>query len=110
MVVWVFTTFRFLSLCFITIPGTTGNQAPQLFNCPQDITRILPSTSNQVSVFWTAPTATDDFDTPTVTSSIQPGSSFQMGSTQVTYTARDSAGLSTTCSFAVIVIGMMVNV
>ncbi|XP_030831233.1 mucin-17 isoform X5 [Strongylocentrotus purpuratus] len=84
--------------------GTTGNQPPQLFNCPQVITRDLPSTSNQVSVFWTAPTATDDFDTPTVTPSIQPGSSFQAGSTPVTYTATDSAGLSTTCSFSVIVI------
>ncbi|XP_072169503.1 uncharacterized protein [Diadema setosum] len=96
------------SLCTFNIiaQGTTTNQPPQLANCPNDISVTLPVSSTTISVPWTAPTATDDSGiTPTITSTRQPGSQFGVGTTPVTYTATDNLGLSSTCSFNVIVTG-----
>ena len=53
-------------------------------------------------VTWTEPTATDNSGmTPTVTQSHQPGDSFTVGITQVTYTFTDMAGNSAMCTFSV---------
>ena len=55
-----------------------------------------------MSVMWTEPTATDNSGmTPTVTQSHQPGDSFLVGTTQVTYTFTDIAGNEAMCSFTV---------
>ena len=59
-------------------------------------------TTNTV-VTWTEPTATDNSGlTPTVTKSHQPGDSFPVGTTQVTYTFTDEAGNEAECQFEVI--------
>ncbi|XP_030853421.1 mucin-19 isoform X3 [Strongylocentrotus purpuratus] len=87
----------------IIVSGTVGNQAPQLFNCPASASGVLIPPANSVAVFWTPPTATDDSGTPAITSTFQPGSQFFVGVTPVTYTARDAAGLATSCSFQVTV-------
>ena len=53
-------------------------------------------------VTWTEPTASDDSGmTPTVTQSHQPGDSFPVGTTRVTYTFTDMAGNQAMCSFTV---------
>ena len=55
-----------------------------------------------MNVPWTEPTSTDNSGmTPTVTQSHQPGDSFNVGTTQVTYTFTDMAGNQAFCSFSV---------
>ena len=57
-----------------------------------------------MSVPWTEPTATDNSGmVPTVTQSHQPGDSFNVGTTTVTYTFTDLAGNQAQCSFTIIV-------
>ena len=59
-------------------------------------------TTNAV-VTWTEPTATDNSGmTATITQTHQPGDSFPVGTTQVTYTFTDQAGNRATCQFEVI--------
>ena len=55
-----------------------------------------------MNVPWTEATATDNSGmTPTVTQSHQPGDSFSIGTTQVTYTFTDMAGNQAVCTFSV---------
>ncbi len=58
--------------------------------------------SCQAKVTWNAPTVTD-CKTFTLTSSHNPGATFAVGSTEVTYTAIDANNNSSTCKFKVIV-------
>ena len=51
---------------------------------------------------WTEPTATDNSGVaPTVTQSHQPGESFNVGTTEVTYTFTDMAGNEAMCLFTI---------
>ena len=53
-------------------------------------------------VTWIEPTATDDSGfQPTVVSTHQSGSSFPVGTTQVTYIFMDQAGNEATCAFSI---------
>ena len=54
---------------------------------------------------WTQPTATDNGVLVRFDSDAAPGSSFELGSTEVTYTALDSVGLMSECRFNVTVEG-----
>ena len=60
---------------------------------------------NTVNVTWTPPTATDNSGMVTLTSDNNPGHSFAIGTTQVTYNATDGSGNLATCSFNVTVVG-----
>src|SRR5204863_90772 len=55
------------------------------------------------TVSWTPPTASDNCNVKTFTSTHSPGFAFPKGSTTVTYTAKDPAGNTATCSFVVTV-------
>ena len=56
------------------------------------------------TVNWTAPTVSDNCGgTLTLTTTKNPGTIFNLGTTLVTYTATDAAGNTSTCSFNVIV-------
>ena len=57
------------------------------------------------TVSWTAPTATDNSGTQTLTSTHNPGDSFPVGTTTVTYTSTDGSGNTVTCTFSVDVNG-----
>lgn len=59
--------------------------------------------SNTAVVTWTAPTASDNVGVVSFTSSHEPGATFALGKTTVTYTALDAAGNSTSVSFDVTV-------
>ena len=75
-------------------------QAPTLTNCPASIT----ISSNQAAYTWTSPTVTDNCGgTITLNSNVANGSTFPIGSTTVTLTARDNCGNSSSCSFVVTV-------
>ncbi|WP_242095162.1 HYR domain-containing protein [Aestuariivivens sediminicola] len=80
----------------------TDNIDPVITGCPNNITidNITGTCSNSAS--WTPPTASDNCSY-TLTSTHDPGDSFNVGTTTVTYTATDPAGNTDTCSFTVTV-------
>lgn len=77
---------------------------PVLSGCPATDIVVDANSSCQAFVSWTPPTATDDCGTAILTSTHGPGTSFDIGTTLVTYTAEDDAGNTSTCSFNVTVI------
>ena len=79
--------------------------APVINNCPNSDTHSVSCTTPSRPVLWVPPTATDDSGgIPTVSSSHQPGSLFNVGTTPVVYTFTDSAGNSAQCAFTVTVV------
>ena len=65
---------------------------------------MIPFGTQSMMATWTEPTATDNSGmTPTVTQSHQPGDSFNVGITAVTYTFTDMVGNQATCTFDVII-------
>jgi hypothetical protein len=99
------------STCSFTITVTQqGNPcapdvtAPVLSACPANITATTTGSNTTAMVTWTAPTATDNCSgAVTVTSTQSSGQAFAVGATTVTYTARDAANNTRTCSFVVTV-------
>ena len=75
-----------------------------LTGCPTDIVSNANQGASTSVVTWLAPVASDNSGTPTLTVTIPPGSTFPVGSTEVTYTATDAAGNFVSCSFNVIVL------
>ncbi|NMM49605.1 HYR domain-containing protein [Marinigracilibium pacificum] len=74
------------------------NVSPSTTFCPEDIIRYGAQT-----VQWTEPKFSDNCEITTIQKSHTPGSLFDIGSTTVTYTAKDKNGNQTTCSFKVVV-------
>ena len=75
---------------------------PVVIGCPSNVAVAAPSGTVTQPATWTEPTATDNSGmTPTVTQSHQPGDSFPIGMTQVTYTFQDPSGNDATCQFTV---------
>src|SRR5690606_25323350 len=89
------------SSCTATVT-VEDNIAPTIA-CPTDI--ILSNDAGQCDavVTWTAPTGADNCTGAVVTSSHNPGDTFPIGTTTVTYTITDAAGLTDSCSFNVTV-------
>lgn len=83
----------------------TDAQAPQ-FSCPTTMTVNNDSGMCSAVVTYSPPTVTDNCNVTslTLTGGLASGSAFPLGTTTITYTALDSAGNSSTCSFDVIVI------
>lgn len=74
---------------------------PEIFGCPTDVA-ALTATNCNAQVTWTEPAA-PSCDVVSFTSSHVPGSTFPIGVTRVTYTAKNSANLTSTCSFNITV-------
>lgn len=85
------------------LPASMETVPPVISNCPVSFTVNLPSSSCSMAVSWTAPTATDNCAVSSFTSSYSPGDIFFRGDTQVTYTASDPYGNTSTCAFVVTV-------
>ena len=78
----------------------TDNQPPVLSACPANITvSVIGDTCYLLR--WTAPTATDNCSTPSVTSTRASGFCFPLGINTVIYTATDAKNNMATCSFTV---------
>jgi gliding motility-associated-like protein len=89
------------STCSFTVT-VVDNTPPVLTNCPTDM--IVPAAGNcQAIVTFTPPNVNDNCGA-TLTVSKASGTSFVLGETVVTYTAKDAALNSSTCSFKVIVV------
>jgi spore coat protein A, manganese oxidase len=88
-----------------TNPCATDLIAPVLTPCPANLN--LTTTGTTANPSWTAPTATDNCTTPSVSFTTSPtagltnGGAFPIGTTTVNYKATDGNNNSATCSFAV---------
>gem|GEM_PF-5455636 len=78
------------------------NEVPRINNRPTNVTVSASAGSCQATVNWNPPTATDNCSV-VMTASHQPGATFPVGTTTVTYTARDNAGNTTVHNFTVTV-------
>jgi hypothetical protein len=89
-------------------PCATDTQKPVLLGCPSGNIPLTTS-GTCATADWTAPTATDNCSTPTLTFATSPtvgltkGGCFPIGVTTVTYTATDAKGNTATCAFTVTV-------
>ncbi|MGE4619715.1 MAG: HYR domain-containing protein [Planctomycetota bacterium] len=70
----------------------TDNEAPDLFQMPANI--VVPNITGTcaATATWNPPTAFDHCDEVTSTGSLEPGSSFPVGDTEVSYTSTDLSG------------------
>lgn len=78
----------------------TDNSKPVFTSCPQNVS-VSAGSACHAAVSWTTPVAADNCSTVTMTSTHTPGADFPLGITAVTYTARDAAGNTATCTFQV---------
>jgi gliding motility-associated-like protein len=90
------------SVCSFTVT-VTDNVAPVITGCPTNIVVSNDPNVCTAVVSWIAPTASDNCGIVTLTSTHNPGATFPVGITTVTYTAVDQFNNTTTCSFTVTV-------
>jgi len=84
------------------VRGTACDETPPVIACAVDTT--LACTASGGTVFGFSVTATDDIDPdPSVVCTPASGTTFPVGTTTVTCTARDAAGNESTCAFDVTV-------
>lgn len=83
----------------VSNPCDTDNLPPILSNCPQNI--VLLSPNDSLVVNWTAPTVSDNCSVPTLSSNFKSGQKFSVGTSTVTYTARDAKNNTATCRFTI---------
>lgn len=84
---------------------SVDNTPPTISNCPSNIDRTVELGSPGLPVSWLEPTATDLGAVVTLTTrSHEPGSTFNIGTTTVTYTFTDNSGNSASCVFTVTVV------
>ncbi|MFC3414448.1 HYR domain-containing protein [Algoriphagus hitonicola] len=88
----------------VTITESSDNENPVINDCPTNINISNDQGSCEAVVNWTAPTATDNSGSVTLTNNFEPGSVFPVGITEVIYTAKDAAGNQVTCRFNVTVL------
>lgn len=87
--------------CVFTV-AVTENAAPIINGCPSTIS-VSANAFCEAEVTWEAPVVSDNCSGVTLTSTHERGSTFQVGTTSVTYTATDASGNVTSCSFDVVV-------
>ena len=81
---------------------TSDTSNPVITGCPDSASYLVMDGTTSRMVTWLEPTATDNSGmTPTVTRSHQPGDSFPVGATYVTYVFRDAAGNGDFCHFMI---------
>ncbi len=86
-----------------TATCTTDTQKPSFDNCPTNIYLPTNTTLNGAVAIWTAPGVSDNCGVQSVTANYQTGTVFPVGTTTVTYTAKDNANNTATCTFTVTV-------
>lgn len=76
---------------------------PELSACPKDIVITVKNNEKSSVVDWSTPTASDNCDGVVLTASHKPGDLFPIGTTRVTYTAKDRSNNIVICDFTVAV-------
>merc|ERR1712054_230736 len=87
--------------CTFTI--TVSDNEDPVITCPSNINRNTDADSDKAVVSWAVPSPTDNDGIASTGSDKNPGASFAVGPTQVTYTTTDNSGNSASCSFTVTV-------
>ena len=91
------------STCSFTVE-VIDTENPVFTFCPSDISVTGSPDVCEASVTWDDPVANDNcLALLTINSNFEPGDDFQVGTTEVIYTASDSYGNTATCSFDVTV-------
>lgn len=78
--------------------------SPVITGCPSNQIVNHSGIGCAQPVSWSPPNASDNCNLSTFSSSHTPGSLFPNGTTTITYTAKDVAGNTSTCSFNVVVV------
>lgn len=92
-----------LATCQFTI--TVEDREPPKIVCPTAPAPVtVPGCEGGANVVWNDPSFTDNCPMATISSTHEPEDFFPCGTTTVTYTVTDMAGLTTSCSFPVRVI------
>ncbi|MDX1684359.1 MAG: HYR domain-containing protein [Saprospiraceae bacterium] len=92
-------------LQIITLEDTIG---PEIDSCPMDIT-VIPNAGCDAVVNWTPPTARDNCGVVFDTASHNPGDTFSIGNTIVSYEYTDLCGNISYCSFMITVLDSCCN-
>ena len=92
----------FFKITFVII---TDNEDPVISNHPSNMKQSTDTNLSTAIVMWTSPTASDNSGLVTLTSSNQPGDTFPIGVTPVTYTAVDPSNNKVIVGFTVAVLG-----
>ncbi len=87
--------------CILSNPCAADATPPAFSNCPTNIN--LTASGTTAIANWTAPTATDNCGTPSVSSNFSLGLAFPIGTTTVVYTAKDAKNNTAECRFNVVV-------
>eukprot|EP00056_Hartaetosiga_gracilis_P011623 m.176868 g.176868 ORF g.176868 m.176868 type:complete len:3563 (-) comp13539_c0_seq1:184-10872(-) len=98
--------------CLETLSGNDGpsntpcedTTPPKSFDCPSNITVTANTTSRGREVSYSLPTTSDNWGIRSYTTTHSPNSFFDVGTTRVSITAEDYAGLTTTCNFFITVL------
>ncbi|MBI1228411.1 MAG: HYR domain-containing protein [Bacteroidetes bacterium] len=97
------------STCTFTIkvnavdPCLEDTQKPVISGCPANIWLPTNTAINGAVAIWSAPGAGDNCGVTSLTASHVPGNVYPVGTTTVTYTAKDAANNTATCSFTITV-------
>jgi hypothetical protein len=86
----------------IITPCSNDTVKPVFTTCPANIT--VTTTATTAMAQWTAPTATDNCSTPSVSGTFGMGASFPTGTTAVVYTAKDTKNNVNYCRFNVTIV------
>ena len=89
------------AFCLQTIE-LKDDSAPLISCCPADIT-VSPGINCKTTVHWKAPAVSDGCSGVILQSNIASGSSFNVGTNNILYTATDVCGKSASCSFTITV-------
>ena len=76
---------------------------PLILNCPSNISASTNAGQCEAVVTWTPPTPDQNCDIISIVSTNDPGDTFPIGTTTVTYTVTDSNGNTNECSFDITV-------
>ncbi|XP_072032242.1 hyalin-like isoform X2 [Amphiura filiformis] len=88
--------------CLFTVTVIV-NQRPVTSNCPSSQTLSADTGLTTTTATWTEPTFSDELGNIVPTTNIQPGATFPLGTTVISYTATDLTGLEGLCTFEIIV-------
>ncbi|XP_071840115.1 uncharacterized protein [Apostichopus japonicus] len=88
--------------CSFAVTIVVDTLPPVITGCPQDVSEFAAPGASCARIFWTEPSATDDFSgTPTLDRNFSPGFCFPLGESEVSYTFVDTSGNVATCEFLV---------
>ena len=91
----------------VTITSLTDIARPNI-QCPQNIHVRTDPGQSYATTTWNVPVPTDNSNEPLKVRGLQPPQKFNVGYTNIKYDVTDSAGLSSSCVFSIVVRGTTV--